>query len=74
MATTTVRFRLNIPREQAMRYYNGTVRFVIVHAENGQRIQFPAQHIRPFITQSGVQGIFSISFDDHHKMIGVERV
>jgi len=71
---TTVRFRLNIPREEAMRYYNGTVRFVIVHAENGKRIQFPAQHIRPFITQSGVQGVFSMSFDDNHKMIGIERL
>lgn len=71
---TTVRFRMNIAREEAMRYYTGTVRFVIVDAENGQRIQFPAQHIRPFITQSGIQGIFCISFDDHHKMIGIERV
>lgn len=71
---TTLRFSMNIPREEAMRYYDGTVRFVIVYAENGQRIQFPAQHIRPFITQSGVQGIFSLSFDDNHKMIGIQRI
>jgi len=71
---TTLRFRLNIPREEAMRYYNGTVRFVMAQADNGQRLQFPAEHIRSFITQSGVQGVFSISFDDNHKMIGIKRI
>lgn len=71
---TTLRFRLNISRAKALRYYRGDARFVNVRASNGQRIQFPAEHIRPFITDSGVIGTFTISFDDNHKMIGVERV
>jgi len=71
---TTLRFRLKISRVEALRYYRGDAQFINVRASNGQRIQFPAQHIRPFINQSGVDGTFMISFDDDHKMIGLEQV
>jgi len=71
---TTLRFRLNISRVEALRYYRGDARFVSVRASNGQRIQFPAEHIRAFITEAGVNGTFMISFDDKHKMIGLEQV
>ncbi len=70
---TTLRFKLNISRAEALRYYKGSARSVSVRASNGQRIQFPAEHIRPFIDQAGVQGVFTISFDDNHKMIGIQR-
>lgn len=71
---TTLRFSLNISRAEALRYYKGSARFVRVRASNGQRIQFPAEHIRPFINESGVKGHFVISFDDNHKMIGVKQL
>ena len=71
---TELRFRLHLTQEQALRYYQGSARAVVVRAENGQRIQFPAEHIRPFIGQDGVQGYFSIQFDHHHKLIGIKRL
>jgi hypothetical protein len=71
---TTLRFRLKVSRSEALRYYKGEARFVNVRASNGQRLQFPAEHIRPFITESGVDGLFTISFDDNHKMIGVQQL
>ncbi|MDB2705050.1 DUF2835 domain-containing protein [Pseudomonadota bacterium] len=70
----TVRFRLNISRDEVLRYYHGTARNVIVHAENGQRVQFPAEHIRQFIDHLGVNGVFSIRFSDDNKLIGLQRV
>jgi len=71
---TTLRFRLNISREESLRYYQGTATSVVVRAENGQRLQFPAEHIRQFIDQKGVQGIFSISFDNDNKLVGLKRI
>lgn len=71
---TTLRFSLNIPREEALRYYQGSARFVVVRADNGQRLRFPAENIRPFIDQKGVQGVFSISFDNNNKLIGIKRI
>ncbi len=71
---TTLRFSLHISQEEALRYYQGSAKSVVVRAENGQRLQFPAEHIRPFIDQKGVQGIFSISFDNDNKLIGLKRI
>ena len=71
---TELHFRLNLTQEQALRYYQGSARAVVVRAENGQRVQFPAEHIRPFIDQDGVQGYFSIQFDDDQKLIGLKRL
>ncbi|PHS70285.1 MAG: hypothetical protein COB23_03995 [Methylophaga sp.] len=67
-------FELNLTRKQALRYYEGSVRFVIVTAENGQKIQFPAQHIRPFIDQNGVEGRFAIQFDSDNKLLSLNKL
>lgn len=72
--STELHFYIDIDREEALRYYKGTARFVIVTASNGQRIQFPAEHIRPFINQKGIQGSFSIRFDSDNKLIGLSRL
>ena len=69
-----LRFRMAISADEASRYYRGTDRFVVVTAENGQKLQFPAQHIRPFIDQLGVRGLFSIQFDDDNKLIGLKKL
>ena len=71
---TELRFTMNLPRDQAERYYQGTASYVIVQADNGQKVQFPAAEIRPFIDASGVRGYFSISFDDNHKLIGIKKL
>jgi hypothetical protein len=69
-----LRFYLNISREEALRYYQGTARAVIVTTIDGQKLQFPAEHIRPFIDQKGISGQFSIEFDSNNKLIGLKRV
>ena len=71
---TTLRFRLRLSRDEAMRYYQGSATSVVVRAENGQRLQFPAEHIRRFIDQHGVNGVFIISFDNDNKLIGLKRI
>lgn len=72
--TTELRFHMDMSREQALRYYQGTASAVIVMSDDGQKIQFPAQHIRPFIDQDGIHGHFSIRFDANNKLIGLQRV
>jgi hypothetical protein len=69
-----LRFRMTFSPDEAQRYYQGAARFVIVMAENGQKVQFPAEHIRPFIKQSGVSGYFSILFDDAHKLLSLKKI
>lgn len=71
---TELRFRLQLPREEALRYYQGQASSVIVRASNGQTISFPAQHIRPFINATGVSGLFRIQFDDNNKLVALDRL
>lgn len=71
---TELRFRLDLPRDEALRYYQGQASTVIARASNGQSISFPAQHIRPFVGSNGIRGLFRIRFDDNHKLIALERV
>jgi len=71
---TELRFRMSISLQEASRYYEGRAQSVKVLAENGQTIRFPAQHIRPFIDQQGVHGYFSISFDDNHKLLAINKL
>ncbi|MBL1458348.1 MAG: DUF2835 domain-containing protein [Methylophaga sp.] len=67
-------FRINVDREEAMRYYRGEASAVVAITDSGQSLQFPALHVRRFITQSGIHGRFRIHFDDNHKMINLERL
>lgn len=67
-------FWLSVTREQALRYYEGNARVVSVVAKNGQRIQFPAENIRPFINENGVEGHFSIQYDNNHKLIEIKQI
>jgi uncharacterized protein YqjF (DUF2071 family) len=69
-----LRFRLNIPREEALRYYQGKASAVLAYAENGQSISFPAQHVRAYVTEKGIQGVFCIYFDEENKFQKLERI
>ena len=67
-------FRLNVDREEAMRYYRGEASAVVARTDTGQSLQFPALHVRRFITQNGIHGLFRIRFDDKHKLLNLERL
>jgi len=68
-----LQFYLNVSRKEALRYYKGEVRFVMVTATNGKKIQFPAEHIRSFIGQNGIEGKFNIRFDNDNKLLSLVR-
>jgi len=70
----TVRFNLAINREQFQEYYRTPGINVLVQAENGIRIQFPARVIQPFVLHDGVHGDFQIRFDADNRLIDIKRV
>jgi len=69
-----IRFRLEISAQEYLRYYQGEVNTVKVRTTDGRFIQFPASALRKYINQSGINGGFRIVFDDHHKMLSMERI
>jgi hypothetical protein len=73
-AAQHVRFRLAISADDYLAYYQGAARDVIVRAEDGRRIRFPAGALQRFLTHAGIHGRFELRFDADHKLIGVQRL
>lgn len=68
------RFHLAISAEQYLAYYEGVARAVVVTLASGQRLQFPAESLRPFVSREGVYGEFVMRVDGHNRLQGIERI
>lgn len=69
-----IRFSLNIPTQEMLRYYRGEVQTVVVTTDEGLRVQFPAVLLRAHVTDNGIFGRFQLKFDDNHRQAGLERI
>ena len=73
-AAQTLRFRLDISTDEYLAYYQGAARDVLVRAEDGRRVKFPASALQAHITHDGIHGRFELRFDANHKLIGLQRL
>lgn len=69
-----LRFYLDLSAERYLRYYQGTARTVSVVSLEGQRLEFPAERLRPFITHNGIRGLFALTFDKHNRFVSLKRL
>ena len=69
-----VRFRISIPADEYLLYYQGKVNTVHVTTNHGKTIQFPAGALQKFVDQNGVKGSFRVIYDDNNKLVQIERV
>jgi len=69
-----IRFHLDISHQAYLRYYSGTASVVIVHAEDGRRVQLPASNLRPFVSSGGIQGRFEVSLDENNRLLDICRL
>lgn len=67
-------FRLAIPREEIMRYYEGRAQTVFVQALDGRTVSFPAAALREFVTHIGVHGVFRLCYDARGRMERLEQL
>ena len=70
---STVHFSLSISSEQYLAHYQGYAHSVSVIGVDGRRIEFPAEHLRPFLTHTGINGRFEIEFDQQHRFVALRR-
>lgn len=67
-------FSISISPDAYLHYYRGSAKNILVKAEDGRRIQFPANALQPFITADGIHGRFRLFFDNNHKILKIESV
>jgi len=53
-------FSLNITANDFLPYYQGKVQNVVVTTTQGIKVQFPAMHLRKYLTAIGIQGYFCL--------------
>lgn len=68
------RFRLSLTYQECLQYYEGTYTAIQVMAHTGQRVQFPAEHIRPYVTSQGVNGTFEMEVDSTNKFKSLKKL
>lgn len=51
-------FSIALSAEEFRPYYLGKVHNIVVTTTQGQRVKFPAMHVRKFLTHSGIYGHF----------------
>lgn len=74
MAHQVVRFRLDIPPSKLSLFYQGAATDVVTSTSDGRRVQFPIALLRPYVSHLGVQGVFLLEFDDHHKLVSLRKI
>ena len=74
MATTEVRFRLHIPADVYLSYYQGQARHVLVTTHEGLKVRFSAALLRPYVTREGVKGEFRLRYDEHRRLVGLDKL
>jgi hypothetical protein len=53
-------FTLRLSASEFLPYYQGTVKNVQVKTELGLKVEFPAMHLRKFVTLTGIDGYFCL--------------
>ena len=69
-----IRFSLNLSAQRYLRFYQGNAKSVSVLADDGRRLEFPANALRPFVTRQGIQGHFEIQIDEDNRLQQIRRI
>lgn len=70
----TLYFRLSISAAEYQAYYAGVAKMVSVIAEDGRRVEFSAEHLRYFVSHTGVYGRYALTIDANNKFQQLQRI
>ena len=71
---TRLCFHLSIPADRFAAYYRGRVRQVQVRSGDGRLVRFPARALQPFLSHTGIEGEFELTFDQDNRLVALRRV
>lgn len=71
---TVFYIQLDISTQQFWNYYSQNINSIIATSTDGQRVQFPASVLQPYVTHAGIQGTFCLTVDEDAKFKSIGRV
>ena len=67
-------FNAYLTTEQCEAYYRGAVKYVVVTADSGERVQLQFHHLRPIIGSAGLRGRFRLSVSEQGAFQRLEKI
>ncbi|MEL6117556.1 DUF2835 domain-containing protein [Photobacterium sp. SP02] len=67
-------FSVNIPYHTYLQHYSGAASSVLVHTDEGLRLQLPAVRLRPFLSQLGIKGRFRVMVSAENRFEKLEKI
>lgn len=66
-------FSINMTSQEYLPYYQGRAKSIIVVSSEGVRVEFPAMHLRNYLTASGIKGQFCLQTKDN-KFLSLHKI
>lgn len=65
---------LDISTTEFHDYYSNNINSVITKSHDGRKIQFPANILQPFVSHTGIQGVFKLIVDKNSKFKSISKI
>lgn len=63
-----------ISADEYLKQYSYPTAIVTTQSRDGRRVRFPANILRPYVSHSGIRGIFRICFDSNGKFTAIDKL
>ncbi|MFC4699472.1 DUF2835 family protein [Glaciecola siphonariae] len=70
----TYTFTLNMPYAECQDLYAEQIRFVIVRAHTGEKLQLPKENLKRFLLPNGLVGHFELKVNAQNKIISLQKL
>ncbi|KKO46587.1 hypothetical protein WG68_04630 [Arsukibacterium ikkense] len=67
-------FNAYLAKEKCLQYYQGKLRYVVVTADSGERIQLALKHFQPFFSDLGLRGRFRLFLLENGAFQQLEKI
>jgi len=67
-------FSVRMPYAECESLYYGSILYVLMTADTGERVQVPAINVRKFIDSRGLVGRFVLTTNTDNKIVTFERI
>ena len=67
-------FTMALSAEKTSRIYAGRATSILVHSDDGLRLQLPAANFRAYVDDNGIRGRFRVAIDADNRIVELQRI
>lgn len=70
----TYTFDIKMPYAECVDLYAQQIRFVIVQAHTGEKVQLPKENLQKFLVPTGIHGRFELKVNSYNKIVYLQKL